>query len=359
MKVLVIGGTGFVGPHVVTSLCGLGHKVAVFHRGRTEAELPAEVHHIHCSSWVLGDRRYFVDFIDAFRQFAPDVVLDMIATTEEDARTVVNLFRGRAQRVVVISSQDVYRAYGSLIGIEPGPVEPTPLSEDAALRTRFYPYRSETPRSPDDQRRWMDDYEKILVERTALDDPDLGATVLRLPMVYGPHDRQHRMYEYLRRMEDGRPAIILEESLAGWRWTRGYVENVAAAVVLAVTNEFAADRIYNVGEREAFSMIDWVREIGRAAQWKGEVVAVPGDLLPTELQEQMSTDHNLVTDSMRIREELGYEEPVQIDVAIARTVAWEQSHPPEGSEDQPPDYAVEDTVIEKLKSQPKDTQPKG
>jgi nucleoside-diphosphate-sugar epimerase len=353
MKVLIIGGTGFVGPHVVMGLCDLGHKVAVFHRGRTEAELPGEVEHIHCPSGVLGDRRYFADFTDAFRRFAPGVVLDMMATSEDDARTIVNLFRGHAQRLVVISSQDVYRAYGLLTGIEQGPAQPTPLTEEAATRTRLFPYRSETPRSPDDERRWMDDYEKILVERTVLDDPDLPATILRFPMVYGPSDRQHRIFEYLRRMEDKRPVIILESGMAGWRWTRGYVENIAAAVVLAVTNERAANRIYNVGEPEAFSTIDWVRQIGQAAQWTGEVVSVAEELVPEALREHMNTEHDLVTDSRRIRRELGYEEPVPVDVAIARTVAWERSHPPEGSAEKAPNYASEDSVIEKLKSPPR------
>jgi len=348
MKVLVIGGTGFVGPHVVRRLCRLGCEVAVFHRGRTEAELPPGVRHILCSSGVLGDRRYLADFADELRGFAPDIVLDMIPTSESDARIVLNLFRDQARRIVAISSQDVYWAYGALIGIENGPVESTPLAEDAALRKRHFPYRTDPPRKPDDPSRWMDDYEKIHVERTVLGDPELRGTILRLPMVYGPNDRQHRMFEYLRRMEDGRPAIILEQGLAGWRWTRGYVENVAAAVALAVTSERAAGRVYNVGEREALPLIDWVREIGRAAHWTGDVIAAPRDLLPDKLREVMNTDHDLMTDSTRIREELGYEESVPRDIAIARTVAWERGHPPEGTADTSPDYATEDAVLEKL-----------
>lgn len=351
MRVLVIGGTGFIGPHVVTRLSRLGHAVAVFHRGRTKAELPPNVHHIHCASGVLGNRQHFSEFASDFGRFAPDIVLDMIPATEDDARRILHLFRGRAHRIVAISSQDVYRAYGAFTGTEPGPVEPTPLTEDAAIRERLFPYGSDTPRDPHDPKRWMDDYEKILVERAVLGDPDLPGTILRLPMVYGPRDKQHRMFEYIRRMEDGRPAILLEQGLAGWRWTRGYVENVAAAVVLAVTDERAAGRIYNVGEVNALPMIEWVRRIARAAEWDGEVIAVPTDLLPEELQGQMNSDHDLVTDSTRIRKELGYEEPVSRDKAIACTVAWERSHPPESSRDQPVDYAIEDAVLAKLRSQ--------
>ena len=352
MRVLIIGGTGFVGPHVVRRLCNLGHDVAVFHRGRTKADLPPEVTHIHCPSAVTGDRSHLPDFSDSFRKFAPDVVLDMMATSENDAQEAINLFRGRVRRFVMISSQDVYRAYGLLTGIEHGAAEPTPIPEDGQLRTRLYPYRSETPRSPEDGKRWMDDYEKILVERAVLNDANVAGTILRFPMVYGPRDRQHRMFDYLRRMEDKRPAIILESGTATWRWTRGYSENVAAAVVLAVADEREGDRIYNVGEPEALTMMDWVRAIGRAARWTGEVVSVATDLLPDTLRGQMNTDHHLITDSTRIRQELGYEEPVPVDVAVARTVAWERSHPPEGDADRGPDYAIEDSVLAKLKPPP-------
>ena len=47
MRVLVIGGTSFIGPHVVTQLHEQGHEVTLYHRGRHEAELPAAIRHIH------------------------------------------------------------------------------------------------------------------------------------------------------------------------------------------------------------------------------------------------------------------------------------------------------------------------
>src|SRR5207249_1224013 len=113
---------------------------------------------------------------------------------------------------------------------------------------KLYPYRKNPPRKSDDADQWMDDYEKILAERTVKGNPLLPGTVLRLPMVYGPRDDQHRLFPYLKRMDDKRPAILLDEDVAQWRWTRGYVENVAAAIALAVVDERAIGRIYNVGE---------------------------------------------------------------------------------------------------------------
>ena len=55
-------------------------------------------------------------------------------------------------------------------------------------------------------------------------------------MIYGPHDYQHRVHQYLRRMDDGRPAIVVSDQMARWRWTRDYVENTAAAIALAITS---------------------------------------------------------------------------------------------------------------------------
>jgi nucleoside-diphosphate-sugar epimerase len=340
MRVLVVGGTGFSGPHVVRRLIDMGHEITLFHRGQTEADLPESVQHIP------GDRERLRDFADEFVHFAPQVVLDLVARTEEHGRRVMEVFTGVAQRVVAISSQDVYRAYGRMIGIELGSIEPIPLTERSPLRQKLYPYRE---RVNSDRRLY--DYEKILVERAFMDNPELPGTILRYPMVFGPGDSQHRLFPYLKRMDDNRPAIVLEQGMADWRWTKGYVENVAAAVVLAVTSERAAGQIYNVGEEEALSESEWVRAIGVAAGWSGRIVPVSQDCLPAELVPGLDTAQHLVVDTSRIRDELGYVEPVSRDEALRRTVAWERAHPPADVDQQALDYAAEDALLAELEAQ--------
>jgi nucleoside-diphosphate-sugar epimerase len=342
MRVLVIGGTGFIGPAVVRLLAARDHEVAVFHRGQTTADLPKGVQHI------LGNRELLVSYADAFAHVAPAVVLDMHPLTREHARLVMQTVTGITGRVVAISSQDVYRAYARLLGTEPGPPDPVPLTEDAPLRERLYPYRGEPPRPAEDPQRWADDYDKILVERAVLGAPALPGTILRLPMIYGPRDEQHRLFPYLKRMDDGRPAILLAEGPAKWRWTRGYVENVAHAVALAVVDERAAGRIYNVGEETALSSADWVRAIGRHADWTGEVRVATQTHLPKHLASNTNTAQNLVTDSTRIRADLGYRELVGLDEALDRTTEWERTNPPAQVDPAQFDYAAEDAALAAL-----------
>jgi nucleoside-diphosphate-sugar epimerase len=334
MRILVIGGTSFSGPHVVRRLMKLGHKIVLFHRRLIEADLPDSVQHL------LGDRERLEDFADEFKGFAPQIVLDMIPSEERHARSVMNVFTGVAKRVIAISSQDVYRAYGKLMDIESGPIEPIPLTEESPLRQKLYPYREQID---PDHRAYH--YEKILAERVFMENPDLPGTILRYPMVYGPRDSKHRLFQYLKRMDDNRPVILLEQGMANWRWTRGYVENIAAAVVLAVTDKRAKGRIYNVGEKETLSETEWVRAIGVAAGWSGKVVTAPDDRVLEHLVPDINTAQHLVVDTTRIREELGYTEPVSRDEALRRTVVWERAHPPEEFDPKAFNYAAEDAFL--------------
>lgn len=341
MHVLIIGGTRFIGPEVVKRLFARGHEVTLFHRGKSQADLPAEIIHI------LGDRNNLADFQNEFKKVQPDVVLDMIPITEQHAQSVADICTGIATRIVAISSQDVYRAYGILIGKEEGQ-ENVPLREDAALRQKTFPYRLDKPRSSDDPQKILDDYDKILVEKVYMGNAKLPGTILRLPMVYGPGDYQHRLFEYLKRMDDKRPAIVLEKGTAEWRWTSGYVVNVAEAIVLAVTDNRATNRIYNVGEPETLTTAEWVKKIGRIAGWHGDVLVVPQDKLPQQMMPSFNAAQQLVADTTRIREELGYSETISQDEALRRTIDWERSNPPAKISPEQFDYVAEDKILKSL-----------
>ena len=332
MRVLVIGGTNFIGPHVVRRLAGMGHEVTVYHTGAHEADMPAAVRHVH-------DERARIPvsgIADGARDPAPDVVVHMAPIAERDTRVVMDAFAGVAGRVVALSSGDVYRAYGRLIRTEPGEPDPAPLAEDAPLREGRYPLRGRTPSG--------DEYDKILAEEVILGCSGLPGTVLRLPFVYGPGDGG-RLFEHVKRMDDGRRVIPLAEDVAAWRSSWAYVENVAEAIALAVADERSAGRVFNVAEPEPISTADWVRRVGVAAGWDGEVVVVPKGALPADPDGETDFRQDLTLDSGRIRHELGYAEPVPREEALRRTVAWHRANPPVEIDPARFDYAAEDAAL--------------
>lgn len=342
MRVLIIGGTRFIGPPVVEHLSKWGHEVYVFHRGTSETVLLEGV------QYLLGNRNQLRENAGMLQACQPDIVLDMIPITERQALDLMAVFQGVAKRIVAVSSIDVYRAYDRLTGKDPGELEPTPLSEDAPLRDQLYPYRGKTPREADDPRRILDDYDKILVERVVMSDPALPGTVLRLPMVYGPRDYQHRLFSYLKRMDDGRPAMILSENLAGWETSRGYVENVAEAIAMAVVNDRAAGRIYNVAEPDPGTEREWVEKIAQVTGWQGEILVLPAEQLPDHLQEASDFRQHLTADTTRIRQELGYRETVPQMEALRRTIEWERANPPDPVDTAQFNYAAEDELLARI-----------
>ena len=271
MRVLVIGGTGFIGPHLVRELSRLGHSVTVLHRGQTNLKLPAEE--------ILGDRRDLA----ALRP-RTDVVIDLILSSGAQARSLMDAFRGIARRVVAASSGDVYRACGVLHRSADGPLQSVPLTEDSELRSKPQTYPAAQMAMLKKLFGWLDDdYDKIPVERAVMGDAQLPGTIVRLPMIYGPGDHLHRFHPILKRIDDGRSCILFEEGWAAWRGPRGYVENVAAALALAAVSDKAAGRVYNFAERPAFSELEWARKIAAATGWDGRFMILAADRMPAHL----------------------------------------------------------------------------
>ncbi|HYL15214.1 MAG TPA: NAD-dependent epimerase/dehydratase family protein [Terriglobales bacterium] len=340
MRILVIGGTGFIGPDLVCSLKTREHEVAVVHRGKTHVSLPSDIHHI------VADRNHLADKQGEIESFGPEVVVDLIISSGAQAEALMGMLRGRVRRVVMISSIDVYRACGVLYGIESGPLEALPLTENSALRQKLHPYPPDRVKVMQTIFPWMDDdYDKIPAEHAVLNDPQLPGTVLRLPMIYGPRDPLHRFHSVVKRILDGRRTILFSQPMAEWRSPRGYVENVAAAIVFAAESEQAAGRIYNVAEWPAFSELEWAKKIAAHMHWKGEFVVLPPERAPKHLLPPPGNiAQHWVASSERIRNELGYREPVPLEEAIRRTVEWEAANPPTGITFYQFDYPAEDAA---------------
>jgi len=305
MRVMVLGGTRFIGAAIVEELHAHGHELLVVHRGEHEpGDLPA-ADHLHCAREDLPQLRGPVT------DFGPDALVDTLALTTADAETALAAVDDDL-RLLVLSSMDVYRAFGAVLqGVESDPV---PLDETAPVREQRYPYRGRAE--------GFDDYEKLDVEAAYL---ARTATVCRLPMVYGERDYQRREEKLLRRVRAGRPRIPV--GAGNWLWTRGYVRDVAAGVRLALESEATVAEVLNLGESHTWSMLLWARHVLDAAGSTAELVRVPDVLLPDDLEELGTFAQHLLFDSSKARDLLGWQE-TEPHEAVQRSVAWHLANPP-------------------------------
>src|SRR6266851_2833965 len=344
MRILLIGGRVFIGPFLIRQLRGAGHTLILFDRG-TRKDLHADLEQI------AGDRQNIGTHADEFRRARPDVIIDLILSSGRQATELMHTFTGIARRVVALSSMDVYRACGILHGSESGPLQPMPLTEDSALRTKLETYPRERVKMIQKVLTWLDDsYDKIPVEQAVMSDRDLPGTVLRLPFVYGPGDRMHRLFPILKRIDDGRTIILLDEEVAAFRGPRGYVENVAEAIAIAATDDRAAGRIYNVAEQPSYSEFEWTQKVAAAAGFRGEIKVVPSADSPAHLRPPGNWKQHWSADSSRIRRELDYTEPVALSKALADTITWERANLPGQIDPSLFDYKAEDTYLSRLTS---------
>ncbi|HEX4165733.1 MAG TPA: hypothetical protein VHZ55_09690, partial [Bryobacteraceae bacterium] len=134
-----------------------------------------------------------------------------------------------------------------------------------------------------------------LVENEFLLNASAPATVLRLPKVYGPGGNADLQTVYSFRQHPN------------WRWTHGYVENVAAAIVLAALHPAAGGRTYNVGE-------EYTPTVGE------RLAALPDSAIEGNTDDTYHFEQDLAYDTTRIRRELKYREPFTYPEGIRRTL---------------------------------------
>lgn len=323
MKCLIIGSGKFIAPKLVEELVYAKHEVAFFDKNPPPPSVASRVTHL------MGDKNDLAYYREECLEFKPDVAVHLSAQTSEDASTFLSVFQGQVANTVLASNTNVYLAHGRLKETEPGPALAVPIDEKSPLRAEGL-----GKEEPGDKR------EVEAVFRNSKD----PCTILRLPPIYGPNDFLRRFYPLIIRMIDERPFVLLSSSQAGWRWTHAYVDDVAHAIALSVTNPGEKHRVYNVGEAKTPTMKERLEHIGTVFGWEGRVKVVSVTDLPDYLKTPGDFSQDMHIDSSLIRSELGYKEPTDYYDGLMESIEWYRDNPPANMAGKSFNYAAEDAV---------------
>lgn len=245
MDVLVLGGTSFVGRHIAVAALARGHRLSLFHRGRTGADLFPVAEHLR------GDRLIDAAALEGKRW---DAVIDVSAYVPRAVRTTGAILSKAAPHCTFISTISVYADVG-----EEGPAEDAPLATLA------------DPASEDVSGANYGGL-KVLCEREAERHWPGRTLVIRPGLVAGPHDPTDRFTYWVRRIT--RPGPVL-----GPGDPAGPVQFIDARDLAEWTvrmTEAAATGTFNaVGPGEPATMADLLAACGRAAGKMPETVWLP------------------------------------------------------------------------------------
>jgi 2'-hydroxyisoflavone reductase len=180
MRLLILGGTGFLGYHTTRAALDAGHEVSLFNRGKSRAEEFPEAQRL------IGDR--FAGDISALEQVDTlDAVIDCTGYLPEQVQATADMLRSRSRRYLFVSSVSVYDMEAA----------ETPITEDAPL--------AELPEGADESKVTPQNYGpmKVRCEEAARAAFGNDSVIVRPGLIVGPHDPTDRFTYWVRRGRDG------------------------------------------------------------------------------------------------------------------------------------------------------------
>lgn len=321
-RILIIGGTRFMGYHLVWRLLAGGHQVTTLNRGQRGDPFGARIERLHAD-------RTSPAFASRLEGLAFDAVVDFAAFDEDDARGVIAALGDRVGHYVFISSGAVYMAReGASIPC----VGPMPETDYAGAT-------APAPTSPADIPHWRYGAGKRAAEDAlmrAWTDRRFPVTCVRLPVVNGELDPGRRLESYLWRILDGGPVLLPGGGDAKIRQV--YCGDVVKALASLLGRADTFGRAYNLSQEEEPTVRELVAILASlvgAPDRSQTVDAAPlsqAGLSETAIS-PFSGRWSSRLDASRAKAELGFE-PEPLVRYLDKIVAAVLSHPlPEPPED--------------------------
>ncbi|SPE35111.1 NAD-dependent epimerase/dehydratase [Candidatus Sulfopaludibacter sp. SbA6] len=251
MKVLVIGGTLFIGRLLVEELLKAGHDVAVLHR-KPKHDFPKRVENL------TADRNDAESLEEALSGRRFEVVFDNVydwerGTTAAQVEATVRACGKRVSRYIFLSSVG---AYGDGLNHK----ESDPLAPDYHAEP-YVRHKATT--------------ERLLFRMRAV--TGFPVVTFRPPFVYGANNPFYREQFFWDRLRAGRPVIIPGD---GHRLMQfAYVNDLVQAMIRAMVEPKAVGEAFNMGDPKPVTQVELVERLARVANVEPALVRIPRDMI--------------------------------------------------------------------------------
>lgn len=265
MRILVLGGTRFIGRLLVQRLSEKGHHVTVCSRGNRRPLFPASV------TTIWGNRQDVSVIGRAFATGIYDYVVDNIAHSGEEVFKLSTIGGNKIGNYMVTSTAWVYLALcpeeGQVLTEDMLPIESlSSLSNVAEVLAQ--------QQLPEVTQQYVRN--KIAVEAAAYQ-MTCPVTIVRPSMVAGRYDHNNRIEFYVQRVLDGAPIILVEGCARLFQLT--WVEDLVRAMVSLIESNPQHRAVYNVATPDNTSVLEIVAIVEAAIGHPIEKILLTRDKL--------------------------------------------------------------------------------
>ncbi|MBE9045621.1 NAD-dependent epimerase/dehydratase family protein [Pleurocapsales cyanobacterium LEGE 10410] len=206
MRILMMGGTRFIGVYLTKVLLEQGHEVVLFNRGNNPA--PDGV------SQIQGDRKDASQLKEKLSGESFDAIFDNNGRELSDTQPLVEIFKNKVKHFVYVSSAGVY------------------------LKSHQMPHMEGDPVDPNSRHKGKHHTEAYLAES------GIPWTSIRPVYIYGPQNYNDLEAWFFDRLVRNRPIPIPGNGMYITQF--GHIQDLATAMARVLGNQTAIGKIYNI-----------------------------------------------------------------------------------------------------------------
>ncbi len=299
MKVLIIGGTRFLGKYLTEALLKGNQEVTLINRGTARNSFPF----YEDVEWLICDRNDEEKFQSLLKNRSFDVIIDTCAYFQEDVETVVKIFRDKIGKYIFCSSIMIAQNKES--------------DERLILpikNRKLFPASSSNPYT----------YNKSMIEEYLVEQFDKTGfpfVSLRPAEINGPGEV--REWYYLERIRNQRPKILIPSH--GQNLIQpAYIDDIVQGFLLAIVKDSAIGECYNITGDEIITLNDYIKLMAEVSAYKINLVNIPYEifkqLVNTKYHFPYCYKYSYIVDISKIKNDLGYQPEVSIRDGIRKTL---------------------------------------